>query len=43
MYVRIFGLERWVRFQRKVVAPVLLIVSAGLWAVAAWLMAGRGK
>lgn len=43
MYVRMFGLGPMVRFNRNVLAPVLLVVSVGLWLVAVWLVAGRGK
>jgi hypothetical protein len=43
MYVRSFGLECWVSFTRKVISPVLLIVSFGLWGVVAYLLAGGGK
>lgn len=43
MWVRIMGPERYVGFSQKVVAPVLLVVSVGLWTVAIYLVSSGGK
>jgi hypothetical protein len=40
MYVKRFGLDRWVNITMKVVAPILLIVGIGLWVVAVWFALG---
>ena len=43
MFTKIWGLERNVRFHRKVLSPILVVVSAGLFVVAVYAAIGGGK
>jgi len=43
MFTKLWGLDRNVRFHRKVLSPILLVVSTGLFVVAVYAVFGGGK